>query len=445
MDGSTTFFQDNRSTGTTSGDVYLYMTARRGGRFIYAFDVTTPLTPTLMWKLDTSIVNELGYTWSQPKVTKIGGRDRPVLIFGAGNAPEQDADPIVASDTMGRGIIIADGITGKIIWAALKSCTGVTSHLSTVATEGVAGSCVVDANLVSAFAADITVVDRQGDGYTDRLYAADVGGNIWRVDLDKTNLKINVPSTDIQLSKFATLATSGNGSRKFLYGVDVVPTYGRDLVVASSGDREHPLFNADITVGTAHNVQNRVYLLIDPNTGPSAGATAAIVNTDLLDQSAIGSNCFDAATAGYEATAAQNAATACNGTNTERYIFDGRSTNFKGYYFNFAAGEKGVNAPLTEAGTVYFATNQPDTRTTTTSCKSGLGRAFAYQVDLFSGERKSIEYSGGGLPPSSISGLVNINGSIRFFLMGGDGDSIFKPKDGKEINSGRKRMYYFYK
>ncbi|MFT5888258.1 MAG: type IV pilus assembly protein PilY1 [Zhongshania sp.] len=450
MDGSTTFFQDNRSTGATSGDVYLYMTARRGGRFIYAFDVTTPLAPSLMWKLDTSIINELGYTWSQPKVTKIGGRDRPVLIFGAGNSLTQNDDPVVASDTMGRGIVIADGITGKIIWAALKSCAGVTSRLSTVATEGVTGSCVVDANLVSAFAADITIVDRRGDGYTDRLYASDVGGNIWRVDLDKTDYfttsaGLSVPSSDIQLSKFATLSTTGNGSRKFLYGVDVIPTYSRDLVVAVSGDREHPLFNADTTASTAHNVQNRFYLLIDPNTGPSAGTTAAIVNTELLDQSSIGNNCFDAATAGFDATSAQNAATACSGTNTERYIFDGRNTNYKGYFFDFAAGEKGVNAPLTEAGTVYFGTNQPDTRTNTTSCKSGLGRAFAYQVDLFSGERKLIEYSGGGLPPSSISGLVNINGSIRFFLMGGDGDSIFKPKDGKEISSGRKRMYYFYK
>lgn len=450
FDGTTTFFQDDRSSSATSGDKYIYLSTRRGGRFIYALNVTSPLSPILMWKIDTSIIGELGYTWSQPKVTKIGGRDRPVLIFGAGNAPEQDSDPVVNADSMGRGIIILDAITGKIIWASVYSCTGVTSaKLSSVSVEGVAGACVPNTSLTSAFAADITFLDRRGDGYTDRLYASDVGGNIWRVDLDKTNSYAStlssVPVSEIAISKFASLATTGNGKRKFLFGVDVIPTASNDLVVAVTGDREHPLYTSATTEGTAQNVQNRFYMLIDTNTGPSAGTTAAIVNSDLLDQSDAEANCFDASTAGYDATAVNNTAANCSDSNAESYVFDGRATNYKGYYINLATGEKGVNAPLTEAGTVYFGTNQPDTRTDNTSCKSGLGRAFAYQVDLFSGSRTIKEYSGGGLPPSPISGLVNINDETRFFIMGGDGDSIYKPSNGKVINSGRKRMYYYYK
>lgn len=450
FDGTTTFFQDDRATSATSGDKYLYLSSRRGGRFMYAMNVTNPFVPSLMWKLDNTIINELGYTWSQPKVTKIGGRDRPVLVFGAGYSPEQDADPVVAADTMGRGVVILDGITGKIIWASLYSCAGIgSSHYASVTTEGVAGTCVTNTGLTSAFAADITFLDRRGDGYTDRLYASDVGGNIWRIDLDKSDSYTatgnSVPVSEIAISKFAELASAGNGKRKFLYGVDIIPTRNHDLVVAVSGDREHPLYTSSTTVGTAQNVQNRFYMLIDRNTGSSAGSTTEIYNSNLLNQTDVSANCFDSVNGGYEASGTDNAAVACSSTNTERYVFDGRDTNYKGYYFNLAVGEKGVNAPLTEAGTVYFATNQPDTRTDSTTCKSGLGRAFAYKVDLFTGSRTNTEYSGGGLPPSPISGLVNLNDEIRFFIMGGDGDSIYKPSNGKVISSGRKRMYYFYK
>jgi len=439
FDGTTTFFQDNRSTGTTKGNKYIYLTSRRGGRFIYALDVTLPMSPKVMWKFDAKVVKELGYTWSQPKVTKIGGRDRPVLVFGAGNSPEQDADPVTVDDSMGRGLFILDGITGKIIWAALNKCDGTFGLLSTNLVEGVAGKCVVNPDLSSAFSADITVLDSSADGYTDRLYASDVGGNIWRVDLYTTVDTDGVSTQNIGISKFAELAEAGNGKRKFLYGVDVIPIFdGRDLVVAVSGDREHPLYSDDATLGTAQNVQNRFYMLIDVNTSPMEIKTTTIKNDELLDQTDASANCFDT-------NSADNAPISCGGANTERYIFDGRITKKRGYFIDLAVGEKGVNAPLTEAGTVYFGTNQPDTRTDNTSCKSGLGRAFAYQVDLFSGSRTVKEYSGGGLPPSPISGLVNINDEIRFFIMGGDGDSIYKPSNGKVINSGRKRMYYYYK
>lgn len=443
FDGTTTFFQDVRTSGATSGDVYLYMSARRGGRLLYAMDVTDPMDPVVMWRLTTAQLPELGYTWSQPKVTKIGGRARPVLIFGAGNSPEQDADPVVAADTMGRGIVILDGITGKIIWAALNSCASVPAgSFSTLGAEGVTGTCVSNGALTNAFPADLTLLDRDGDGYTDRLYAADVGANIWRVDLDpqdSTNIYVSpvttTPPTEIILTKFAALGGTGNNARKMLYPPDVVPTDGFDLVVASTGDREHPLYTAAATAGTAQNVQNRFYMLIDPNEGASAAGFTAVVESDLLDQTTL--TCIDNSNV-------SGTSVTCDSTNSTTYVFDGSTSPYLGYYLNYSAGEKGVNAPLTETGTVYFATNKPDTPTPGT-CSNGLGRAFAYQVDVLTGETVRSEFAGGGLPPTAISGLVLLNGEIRYFLLGGDGDSIFKPSEGKPITSGRKRMYYFYK
>ena len=376
-------------------------------------------------------------------MTKIGGRSRPVLIFGAGNSPGQDADPVVAADTMGRGIVILDGITGKIVWAALNNCASVpASSFSTSGTEGVVGVCVTNSALTSAFPADITLLDRDGDGFTDRLYAADIAANIWRVDLDpsdSTNIYVNpvttTPASEIILTKFATLGGSGNNARKMLYPPDVVPTEGFDLVVASTGDREHPLFNGSATAGTAHNVQNRFYMLIDPNEGASAAGFTAIIESDLLNQTTL--TCFNNSDVTGDSVA-------CDATNNKTYVFDGSTSPYLGYYLNYSASEKGVNAPLTETGTVYFATNKPDSPTPGT-CSNGLGRAFAYKVDILSGEVVKSEFAGGGLPPTAISGLVLLNGEVRYFLLGGDGDSIFKPSEGKPITSGRKRMFWYYK
>ena len=79
----------------TAGDkAYLYLTARRGGRFIYALNVTNPTAPKLLWKrtnADTGFA-ELGQTWSELKVGRIRGQTDPVVIFGLGYDP-------VANDT----------------------------------------------------------------------------------------------------------------------------------------------------------------------------------------------------------------------------------------------------------------------------------------------------------------------------------------------------------
>ncbi|GAB3381789.1 hypothetical protein GCM10027567_28700 [Spongiibacter taiwanensis] len=443
FDGTTTFFQDSRTTGATAGDVYLYMSARRGGRLLYAMDVSDPMAPTVMWKFTTAELPELGFTWSQPKVTKIGGRTRPVLIFGAGYSPEEDADPVTASNSMGRGIVILDGITGKIVWAALNSCSSVPSgSFSTLANEGVTGTCVSNSGLTKAFPADITLLDRDGDGFTDRLYAADIGANIWRVDLDPLNSTnaysspmATTPASQIILTKFATLGGSGNNARKMLYPPDVVPTETFDIVVASTGDREHPLFNSSATAGTAHNVQNRFYMLLDPNEGDSASGFTAITEANLLDQTT--PQCFN------NSDLTGNAVS-CDSTNSTTYYFNGSLSPYMGYYLNFSTSEKGVNAPLTETGIVYFATNKPDSPAPG-ACSNGLGRAFAYKVDILTGTVNKTEYAGGGLPPTAISGLVKLNGEIRYFLLGGDGESIFKPSEGSPVTSGRKRMFWYYK
>ncbi len=138
-DGSIgTYVLDNNKDGIiketdVDGDkAHLFISMRRGGRMIYALDVSTPTAPKMMWKRDNEDDGyyELGYTWSEPKVvTDLAASSDPVLIFGAGYDPEvEDIPPtdiaaVSASAvtdlggnghprTMGRGVFVVNALCG---------------------------------------------------------------------------------------------------------------------------------------------------------------------------------------------------------------------------------------------------------------------------------------------------------------------------------------------
>ena len=99
----------------TNDKVYLYVAMRRGGRILYALDVTTPLAPTFLWKKTQTDIPALGQTWSEPKVAKIKGNTNPVIIMGAGyDAAAEDISPQGAT-TMGNAVLVLDAFTGVVL------------------------------------------------------------------------------------------------------------------------------------------------------------------------------------------------------------------------------------------------------------------------------------------------------------------------------------------
>ncbi len=129
------------------------------------------------------------------------------------------------------------------------------------------------------------------------------------------------------MTQLATLGGSAttNNARKFFYAPDIVPTSGYNAIMAGTGDREHPLYSASTTPGTAYNVVNRFYMIKDPNTGIMPSSWTPITEANLVDLS----------------------------STTKTY--DGTGS---GYYITLPnPGEKVVNAPLTVAGYTTFGTN----------------------------------------------------------------------------------------
>lgn len=373
VDGSPGVYQLLKSDGTVD-KAYIYLTMRRGGRFIYALDVSDPGDPKIKWKISSSDTDfgELGQTWSRPRVTLVNGYDKPVLVFGAGYDPAEDAEPPTA-DTMGRGIFVVDALDGTLVWSAVYGATSACSGSSTQASCSVSG-------MNWAMPADISFVDRNNDGKTDRFYAVDVGGNVWRVDLEPT--AGNTPDK-WKVSKLAALGCAtgscslGTTPRKFFFPPNVLSVGSTgasgsyDVVLLGSGDREHPLQTSG-----SFGVVNRFYALKDPATGMNASGTT-IVETGLFNGGSV------------------------TGTSI---TYDG---SLSGFYKTFATGEKSVNASVTTKGTTFFGTNRP-TPPSATSCRANLGEAKGYALNPFKGSFDVTVFDGGGLPPTPTVGIVTI-------------------------------------
>ncbi|MGZ5181059.1 MAG: hypothetical protein ACXWC2_11300, partial [Ramlibacter sp.] len=383
IDGPTGSYQKLNADGTIN-TAHIFLTMRRGGRFMYALDVTQPAQPKFLWKKSNTDpgFEELGQTWSRPRLTLLQGYANPVLIFGAGYDPAEDSEP-PGTDTMGRGIYVVDAATGDLLWSAVNTCSGNT--VST--TSGIAPVCVSTASkgMVYAIPSDIAFVDRSGpdgkpDGKIDKLYVGDVGGNVWRVDVADSDMTKWAVTKLAALGCDSGVCAAGTAPRKFFFPPSVLSIKGAgatgsyDAISIVSGDREHPLKNT--AANSAYNTVDRFFMLKDTATTLGTAPTASANGVPFLM-----SSLFKITTA---------APTYDNSGN--------------GFYYTFATGEKAVNAPLAVSGFIFFSTNKPKEPDGT--CVPDLGTATAYAINPVSGAAVNNVLEGGGLPPSAVSGIV---------------------------------------
>ena len=394
-DGTVSLYQhdvndDQRYVAGDGDKSYIYVGMRRGGDFAYALDVSDPDDPKYMWKINSGMTgfSELAQTWSTLRPARIRAvADDPVVIFGAGyDAQSEDPLPALAN-TKGRGIFVVNGRTGQLIKHIWPAGMG-------------------------SVPADLAVLDRDGDGLFDRIYATDTKGNIWRVDIDDAD-----PANWVS-HHLASLGGTGVDARKFLNKPDVVFGADYDAVLVGSGDREHPF---DMTV------TNRFYMLKDKKVGLTGGlvcgapgAERTCVESDLVD---VTSNPY------------QNAVPSVP----------------NGWYITLAPGEKVVGNAITVFGTIFFGTNLP-TPPGPGVC-SNLGKAFIYAVGIEGGTAtidanadnqtttsdRATEVAGGGFPPSPVYARVEVNGKPVDAVCAG---AHCLPPDNEKTTTKRFRTYW---
>ncbi|MCG9745614.1 PilC/PilY family type IV pilus protein [Shewanella sp. Isolate8] len=363
MDGSPVAHIERNASGAIT-KAWLFVGMRRGGQSYYAINITNPDSPSLMWQItnNTNGFTDMGQTWSTPVVTKIPGSDKPVVVFGGGY--NQGYDSGVGSNSVGRLVYLVDAETGNLIHSF--GANGNTSL----------------AGIEDSIVGSIATLDSNSDGYTDRLYAADLGGNIWRMDL---------PSAEKSTwsgFKFAELGGSiASSDRRFFYEPTVAQTYFTNTTKVTVTD------GSGTTTTVAY--QNVPYDAVTLGSGNRADPLN--LNTDdmffvLQDRYVISQQFGDGGTAVptpitfanlYDVTSASPS------TETENIEFGTK----KGWYFNFAVtGEKSLSPSVVIKGKVYFTSfipTQPAADQNVCSVSS-VGRL--YTLDLHKGGRFTEEY-----------------------------------------------------
>ncbi|MGD9597606.1 MAG: pilus assembly protein [Steroidobacteraceae bacterium] len=344
--------QDGIVDAAAGDRVWIFFGMRRGGSTYYALDVTDRDTPRLRWKIGPAELPGVGETWSAPTLARVrvGGASQNgehlVLIFGGGYDGAQENGPYVA-DTMGHRIFMVDAATGALLWYA----------------GGPGGSGTPDlalARMTNSIPGRVTAIDTDGDEFADRMYAADMGGRVFRFDIyngnDRGSLVTGGVFASLGAGDMATPTTVDN--RRFYYTPDVALIQRRAAepyynLAIGSGYRGHPLSTA---------TRDRFYSLRDK--APFAKYTQADYNTftpiaesDLIDITA-------------------NPGVTPVPTQARGWLLDLRLNGD-------LTGEKVLAEALTVNGAILFPTYQPTAPSQLNPClpASGQNRVYALGVD----------------------------------------------------------------
>ncbi len=264
---------------------------------------------------------------------------------------------------------------------------------------GSTASNATSADMLFSMPSDVALVDSDTDGFTDRLYAGDTGGQLWRFDIGyKFGQRSDV--SDWIGKKIFTAQMSGDAGRKIFHRPDVVPLdQSTMLIYFGTGDRAHPLnyLNPATDGGAA---MDRLYMVRDTDEAYDisvSGNKNSINRPAVIDESHL----VDLTT---------NPLQRDDLTPEQRELYYTQLFNYKyhgtdnplpmyGWYvkLNYAAGndstakrwgEKALATPIILDKKVFFTTYQPlPYDPTADPCDAGnLGKARFYAMDYRTAE-----------------------------------------------------------
>ncbi len=335
---------------SADGDfVYLIFGMRRGGQNYYALDVTDKNSPSLLWTYASA---DGGESWSTPVISRMDigsvtqNADKAVVVIGGGYNTVHDSTTYNATpDGSGAGIYILDLETGAQLWRAGDD-NGADLTLKKSGRE-----------MDRAIPNRVRVIDLSGDGFADRMYATDLGGQVWRFDIFNGQDPANLVTGGV----IAQLGAEGLGSptaadtRRFYNAPDISlvtdPLQQRRFIGVNvgSGYRAHPF---DLSAA------DRFFSIRDdrPFTPLSQAAYDSYViatDADLVEVSG----------------------------QTQVVV----TANDRGWKFTLPANEKILADSLTFDDQVLFVSFTPDTIASET-CGTGAGTNFLYRMSAINGD-----------------------------------------------------------
>ena len=383
LDGPMSFWKTTAVGEVTPSSVHLYIGMRRGGNNYYALDVSDKLAPKFKWQITpaTEGFSNLGQTWSTAKKAVVHWKcpatgctesnQKDVLIFGGGYDPIHDTATAQTIDDQGSSVYMVDADTGELLWSA--------------------GSSDEDNLTLSAMqhsmAADISIIDFDGDGVLDLAYSVDILGKLWRFDFNdapRTAAEFASGGVIADLSASFTVDDT-TALRRFYYAPDISYQGTHFAITLASGFRANPLNNL---------IQDRMYTIFDHNI---SGAPAKL---DDDGEPVVPAQVEYISVDEYAANGAENFFDATHSSASF-------AVNDKGWFIDFStAGEKVLSETTIQAGSIYFTSYIPAT-VGSAQCGPGIGTGRLYVRDVDSGastlsdKLEFIELKAQGIPSTA--------------------------------------------
>lgn len=205
---------------------------RKGGKQYFALDITDTLNPIFLWEFprsnDAATLAKVGQSWSDPAMGKVkveqGGElyERWVAFIGGGLDPNETK---TVSASIGRAFFVIDIKTGEIIWEYSYDPSATDQRRF----------------MTYSFPAPPTPVDTGGNGYVDKVYIGDLGGQMWGFNVSFN--AVNKTSNSLWSVYRLTQPPASNAEKHpvFYQAAVAFDDDRTPWVYYGTGDREYPV------------------------------------------------------------------------------------------------------------------------------------------------------------------------------------------------------------
>jgi len=325
------------SSGSVSWKTILVGGLRGGGRGVYALDVTSPVfsesgtdpQDKVMWEFTHP---DLGFSFSQPSIVLLNN-GKWAAIFGNGYNDTGSGEAKLFIVYLEGGL---DGTWSSGDYVVISTQSGSTSNRNGLSTPA--------------------IIDSDGNGTADRVYAGDLNGDLWEFDLSA--------ASD---SQWGSAYKSGSTPVPLFDGSPTQPITTAPMVVDNTG-----------VVASTANFPNELVLF---GTGQYL-TTGDIANTTTQTFYGVWNNGTGAVTRNSLVTQTlSNSATSPDFRLITKNTVD-YTAGDRGWYIDFSlvSGERVVTDPVVRDELVFFDTTIPNP----SPCTAG-GSGFLMSINLLNG------------------------------------------------------------